>query len=121
MSEGAGGGRRASAMAATTHRLALPTDKSASGRTQGDATCRFVKQEKICPEAGQGCRYNHQNQTRRPSRGRVVIRGQPAERGTAEVGMRDRGARGQKARTDFAPRPHQTGLATRMRRSRGRG
>eukprot|EP00959_Pyramimonas_sp_CCMP1952_P152791 3196729-Pyramimonas_sp.AAC.1 len=30
--EGVGGGKRASAMAATVHRFGLPTDKSASGR-----------------------------------------------------------------------------------------
>eukprot|EP00959_Pyramimonas_sp_CCMP1952_P469988 9495911-Pyramimonas_sp.AAC.2 len=34
MSEGAGGGRQAFAMAATTHRLGLATGKAASGRTK---------------------------------------------------------------------------------------
>eukprot|EP00959_Pyramimonas_sp_CCMP1952_P211671 4429568-Pyramimonas_sp.AAC.1 len=38
--EGGGDGRRASAMAATIHRLGLPTDKTASGRTKGEATCK---------------------------------------------------------------------------------
>eukprot|EP00959_Pyramimonas_sp_CCMP1952_P187375 3918104-Pyramimonas_sp.AAC.1 len=38
--EGGGGGRRASAMAATAHQLGPPTDKTASGRTKGETTCR---------------------------------------------------------------------------------
>eukprot|EP00959_Pyramimonas_sp_CCMP1952_P234059 4891051-Pyramimonas_sp.AAC.1 len=59
--EGGGGGRRASAMAATVHRLGLPADKLASGRTKGETTCKFVKQGENCPEAGQGCPYNHKN------------------------------------------------------------
>eukprot|EP00959_Pyramimonas_sp_CCMP1952_P181297 3790828-Pyramimonas_sp.AAC.1 len=39
--EGGGGGKRASAMAATVHRLGLPTDKTASGRkkTTSETTC----------------------------------------------------------------------------------
>eukprot|EP00959_Pyramimonas_sp_CCMP1952_P450936 9441298-Pyramimonas_sp.AAC.1 len=51
--EGGGGGRRASATAATVHRLGMPTDKLASGRTKCETTCKFVKQGKTCPEAGQ--------------------------------------------------------------------
>eukprot|EP00959_Pyramimonas_sp_CCMP1952_P123886 2589951-Pyramimonas_sp.AAC.1 len=50
---GGGGGKSASAMAATVHRLGLPTDKLASGRTTGQTSCKFVKQGKNCPEAGQ--------------------------------------------------------------------
>eukprot|EP00959_Pyramimonas_sp_CCMP1952_P038203 799462-Pyramimonas_sp.AAC.1 len=61
--EGGGGGRRASAMAATVHRLGPPTDKLASGRTKGETTCKFVKQGKNFPEAGQGCPYNHKKST----------------------------------------------------------
>eukprot|EP00959_Pyramimonas_sp_CCMP1952_P169253 3535967-Pyramimonas_sp.AAC.2 len=55
----AGAEKRASAMAATVHRLGLPTDKLACGRTKGGATCKFVKQGENCPEAGQGCPCNH--------------------------------------------------------------
>eukprot|EP00959_Pyramimonas_sp_CCMP1952_P451731 9458054-Pyramimonas_sp.AAC.1 len=46
-------------MAATAHRLGLPTDKLASGRTKGETTCNCVKQGKNYPEAGQGCPHNH--------------------------------------------------------------
>eukprot|EP00959_Pyramimonas_sp_CCMP1952_P021645 456541-Pyramimonas_sp.AAC.1 len=57
--EGGGGGKRVSAMAATIQRLGLPADKLASGQTNGETTCKFVKQGKNCLEAGQGCPYNH--------------------------------------------------------------
>eukprot|EP00959_Pyramimonas_sp_CCMP1952_P142734 2988286-Pyramimonas_sp.AAC.2 len=38
--------------------LRLPADKTASGRTTGETTCKFAKQGKHCPEAGQSSPYN---------------------------------------------------------------
>eukprot|EP00959_Pyramimonas_sp_CCMP1952_P132821 2776701-Pyramimonas_sp.AAC.1 len=51
--EGGGGGKRASATAATVHPIGLPADKLASGRTKCETTCKLVKQGGNCPEAGQ--------------------------------------------------------------------
>eukprot|EP00959_Pyramimonas_sp_CCMP1952_P407553 8541548-Pyramimonas_sp.AAC.1 len=40
--------------------LGLPTDRTASGQTKSETTCKFVKHRKKCPEAGQGCPCSHQ-------------------------------------------------------------
>eukprot|EP00959_Pyramimonas_sp_CCMP1952_P331612 6944083-Pyramimonas_sp.AAC.1 len=46
-------------MAAAVQRLGSPTDKLARGRTKSEATCKFARQGKNCPEIGQGCPYSH--------------------------------------------------------------
>eukprot|EP00959_Pyramimonas_sp_CCMP1952_P026894 564654-Pyramimonas_sp.AAC.1 len=40
-------------------RLGEPMDVMKSGLTKGGATCKFVRKGQACPNAGQGCPFNH--------------------------------------------------------------
>eukprot|EP00959_Pyramimonas_sp_CCMP1952_P233739 4884757-Pyramimonas_sp.AAC.1 len=51
MNEGGGGGRRASAVAATAHRLGLPTDKTASGRIKRRDSLQICTAKKELPRS----------------------------------------------------------------------
>eukprot|EP00959_Pyramimonas_sp_CCMP1952_P215548 4509146-Pyramimonas_sp.AAC.1 len=41
-------------------RLGKPADVMKSGLTRGETTCKFVRKGQTCPNAGQGCPFNHQ-------------------------------------------------------------
>eukprot|EP00959_Pyramimonas_sp_CCMP1952_P248707 5198838-Pyramimonas_sp.AAC.1 len=40
-------------------RLGEPTDVMKSGLTMGETTCKFVRKGQTCPNAGEGCPFNH--------------------------------------------------------------
>ena len=107
-----GGGRRGqgtggpSAAGPIKKPFGSPDDIMKNGVRKGDTTCKYVRQNQICPNAGQGCPFSHKKpkpaapaQTgadAAPARTKGGDRGRPEKKGR---GKGDRGGRGAGSRS----------------------